>query len=162
MFFSLYGPWFWPINWLQENVPLLHALVNPGLRQRHWTEISNVIGFEMGPDPTMTLNKARYAPRAGHGWPWMAMATPGDRSVIKKGESPHGFVMGKWWGNDGKVMDHLGAENHRTKAGASSSKPWKWLPCLEGTWIPADRWIGGKSWTSEQYLVNTSWTAMNS
>eukprot|EP00435_Cladocopium_sp_Y103_P015241 s2361_g3.t1 len=42
----------------KENVPLLHALCNPGLRQRHWSEISNVIGFEMGPDPTMTLNKA--------------------------------------------------------------------------------------------------------
>ena len=72
----------------QENVPLLHALVNPGLRQRHWTEISNVIGFEMGPDPTMTLNKARHA---------RAMATFGDRSVIKRGNSP-------WisWENDGK------------------------------------------------------------
>ena len=43
----------------KENVPLLHALCNPGLRQRHWAEISNVIGFEMGPDPTLTLNKAR-------------------------------------------------------------------------------------------------------
>ena len=72
----------------QENVPLLHALVHPGLRQRHWTEISNVIGFERGPDPTMTLNKARHA---------RAMATFGDRSVIKRGNSP-------WisWENDGK------------------------------------------------------------
>ena len=43
----------------QENVPLLHALCNPGLRDRHWQEISNIIGFEMGPDPTLTLNKAR-------------------------------------------------------------------------------------------------------
>ncbi|CAK9071075.1 unnamed protein product [Durusdinium trenchii] len=42
----------------KENVPLLHALCNPGLRERHWTEISNVICFEMGPDPTLTLNKA--------------------------------------------------------------------------------------------------------
>ena len=41
----------------KENVPLLHALCNPGLRERHWAEISNVIGFEMGPDPTLTLNK---------------------------------------------------------------------------------------------------------
>ena len=40
-------------------MPLLHALCNPGLRDRHWQEISNIIGFEMGPDPTLTLNKAR-------------------------------------------------------------------------------------------------------
>lgn len=39
-------------------MPLLHALCNPGLRERHWSEISNIIGFEMGPDPSLTLNKA--------------------------------------------------------------------------------------------------------
>ena len=42
----------------KENVPLLHALCNPGLRERHWAEISNVIGFQMEPDPSLTLNKA--------------------------------------------------------------------------------------------------------
>jgi dynein heavy chain len=41
----------------KENVPLLHALCNPGLRGRHWKEISNIVGFALEPDPTFTLQK---------------------------------------------------------------------------------------------------------
>lgn len=41
----------------KENVPLLHALCNPGLRERHWKEISNVVGFEVRPEPSHNLQK---------------------------------------------------------------------------------------------------------
>jgi dynein heavy chain len=41
----------------KENVPLLHALCNPGLRERHWKEISNIVGFSLEPDPSFTLQK---------------------------------------------------------------------------------------------------------
>eukprot|EP00931_Biecheleriopsis_adriatica_P059471 TRINITY_DN3558_c0_g2_i1.p1 TRINITY_DN3558_c0_g2~~TRINITY_DN3558_c0_g2_i1.p1 ORF type:complete len:4446 (+),score=1220.06 TRINITY_DN3558_c0_g2_i1:273-13340(+) len=45
------------LDQFKENVPLLHALCNPGLRKRHWAEISNVIGFQLEPDPSFTLSK---------------------------------------------------------------------------------------------------------
>lgn len=41
----------------KEHVPLLHALLNPGLRDRHWKDISAVVGFTLEPDPTITLQK---------------------------------------------------------------------------------------------------------
>merc|ERR1719272_1676435 len=41
----------------KENVPLLHALCNPGLRDRHWKEVSNIVGFSLEPDPSFTLQK---------------------------------------------------------------------------------------------------------
>lgn len=40
-----------------EDVPLLNALCNPGLQDRHWKQISAVVGFYMNPDPTMTFQK---------------------------------------------------------------------------------------------------------
>jgi len=45
------------LDQFKENVPLLHALCNPGLRERHWKEISQVVGFCLEPDPTFTLEK---------------------------------------------------------------------------------------------------------
>ena len=41
----------------KENVPLLHAMCNPGLRDRHWKEISTVIGFQFEPEPSMNLQR---------------------------------------------------------------------------------------------------------
>jgi len=41
----------------KRTVPLLHALCNPGLRDRHWKEISNVIGFVIEPEPNQNLQQ---------------------------------------------------------------------------------------------------------
>ncbi|CEM30102.1 unnamed protein product [Vitrella brassicaformis CCMP3155] len=41
----------------KANLPLLHALCNPGLRERHWEEISNIVGFAMEPDSSFTLSR---------------------------------------------------------------------------------------------------------
>jgi dynein heavy chain len=41
----------------KEHIPLLHALCNPGLRDRHWQDISAVIGFPITPDPSFTLQR---------------------------------------------------------------------------------------------------------
>jgi len=41
----------------KQNLPLLHALCNPGLRQRHWEEISEIVGFSMERDPAFTLSR---------------------------------------------------------------------------------------------------------
>eukprot|EP00930_Biecheleria_cincta_P034372 TRINITY_DN23765_c0_g1_i1.p1 TRINITY_DN23765_c0_g1~~TRINITY_DN23765_c0_g1_i1.p1 ORF type:complete len:4302 (-),score=866.21 TRINITY_DN23765_c0_g1_i1:110-13015(-) len=41
----------------KQHLPLLHALCNPGLRQRHWEEISEVVGFSMERDAAFTLSR---------------------------------------------------------------------------------------------------------
>jgi len=45
------------LDGFKDKIPLLHALCNPGLRERHWKEISNIIGFTLDPDPTYHLQK---------------------------------------------------------------------------------------------------------
>lgn len=39
----------------KQHLPLIHALCNPGLRQRHWDEISEVVGFALERDQAFTL-----------------------------------------------------------------------------------------------------------
>eukprot|EP00971_Amphidinium_carterae_P132554 2625317-Amphidinium_carterae.1 len=46
------------LDQFKEHIPLLHALCNKGLRERHWKEISNIVGFVLEPDPSLTLQKA--------------------------------------------------------------------------------------------------------
>eukprot|EP00794_Sanderia_malayensis_P007414 gene7414-8234_t len=41
----------------KENVPVLSTLCNPGLRQRHWKAMSEIIGFDIAPDSSTTLRK---------------------------------------------------------------------------------------------------------
>eukprot|EP00931_Biecheleriopsis_adriatica_P059470 TRINITY_DN3558_c0_g1_i1.p1 TRINITY_DN3558_c0_g1~~TRINITY_DN3558_c0_g1_i1.p1 ORF type:complete len:4293 (+),score=1112.20 TRINITY_DN3558_c0_g1_i1:173-13051(+) len=41
----------------KQHLPLIHALCNPGLRQRHWDEISEVVGFAMERDHAFTLSR---------------------------------------------------------------------------------------------------------
>ncbi|CAE7543696.1 DNAH7 [Symbiodinium sp. CCMP2456] len=41
----------------KQHLPLIHALCNPGLRQRHWDEISEVVGFTMERDAAFTLSR---------------------------------------------------------------------------------------------------------
>ena len=38
------------------NLPLISTVCNPGLRERHWKEISQVIGFRFQPDEATTLS----------------------------------------------------------------------------------------------------------
>jgi dynein heavy chain, axonemal len=39
----------------RANIPLLTSLRNPGLRDRHWAQLSEAIGVELRPDPSLTL-----------------------------------------------------------------------------------------------------------
>jgi dynein heavy chain len=39
------------------NIPLIRVVCNPGLRDRHWVEMSNVSGFDIKPDGTTSLRK---------------------------------------------------------------------------------------------------------
>ncbi|CAJ1429265.1 unnamed protein product [Effrenium voratum] len=41
----------------KQHLPLIHALCNPGLRPRHWDEISEVVGFSMERDSAFTLSR---------------------------------------------------------------------------------------------------------
>merc|ERR1711904_673751 len=41
----------------QQHLPLVYALCNPGLRQHHWDEISEVVGFAMERDQAFTLDR---------------------------------------------------------------------------------------------------------
>ena len=36
------------LNNFRQQLPLIHALCNPGLRQRHWDEMSEVVGLALG------------------------------------------------------------------------------------------------------------------
>jgi dynein heavy chain len=37
------------------HLPLVTTICNPGLRDRHWKEISNIVGFRFQPDETTSL-----------------------------------------------------------------------------------------------------------
>ena len=41
----------------KEHLPLVQTLFNPGLRSRHWEQISELIGFPLAPDDDMCLSK---------------------------------------------------------------------------------------------------------
>ncbi|XP_065826535.1 dynein axonemal heavy chain 3-like isoform X2 [Oscarella lobularis] len=40
----------------RENIPLLQVVCNPGIRDRHWKQMGETVGFELKPDPTTTLS----------------------------------------------------------------------------------------------------------
>lgn len=48
-------------NEMKDHVPLLTALLNPGMKQRHWTKLSEVLGFEFALDDEITLHDALAA-----------------------------------------------------------------------------------------------------
>ncbi|KAG5839016.1 hypothetical protein ANANG_G00229870 [Anguilla anguilla] len=41
----------------KENVPMVCTLCNPGIRARHWTEMSSIVGYDLTPDSGTTLRK---------------------------------------------------------------------------------------------------------
>lgn len=42
---------------LQENVPVVSVLCNPGIRARHWDLMSKVFGHDLSPNSGTTLRK---------------------------------------------------------------------------------------------------------
>lgn len=45
------------IEEFKEHMPLVMTLGNPGLKERHWEMISEIVGFPMVPGPELTLAK---------------------------------------------------------------------------------------------------------
>uniref|UniRef100_A0A1I8HSD8 Dynein axonemal heavy chain 7 n=1 Tax=Macrostomum lignano TaxID=282301 RepID=A0A1I8HSD8_9PLAT len=45
------------VDEFKEHLPLISCLFNPGLRNRHWRQISNMIGCPLQPDSDMSLSK---------------------------------------------------------------------------------------------------------
>ena len=41
----------------KENMPLIQTLFNPGLRDRHWAKISEIVGYNLRPDDSYCLSK---------------------------------------------------------------------------------------------------------
>jgi len=42
---------------VQENIPLISTLCNPGIRARHWVKMSEIYGDDLTPDAGTTLRK---------------------------------------------------------------------------------------------------------
>ena len=42
----------------QKHIPLITAMRNPGLRDRHWERITNAVGFPVKADAGFSLNRA--------------------------------------------------------------------------------------------------------
>lgn len=40
----------------KENLPLLSTFCNPGIRDRHWEKMSDIVGFELKPSPDTPLS----------------------------------------------------------------------------------------------------------
>ncbi|XP_055007109.1 dynein axonemal heavy chain 7-like [Boleophthalmus pectinirostris] len=45
------------IKEFKEHVPLVSILCNPGIRQRHWDQMSKIVGYDITPDSGTTLRK---------------------------------------------------------------------------------------------------------
>ncbi|KAJ3039074.1 Dynein heavy chain 7, axonemal [Rhizophlyctis rosea] len=45
------------IDEFMVNIPLIHVLCNPGMRERHWNKMSEVAGFDIKPDSSSSLRK---------------------------------------------------------------------------------------------------------
>lgn len=41
----------------REHMPLIQTLFNPGLRERHWEQISDIVGFPIKQDDETNLSK---------------------------------------------------------------------------------------------------------
>ena len=45
------------IKKFQKNLPLMSAICNEGLRSRHWTKLSEIVGFEIKKDETTSFSR---------------------------------------------------------------------------------------------------------
>lgn len=45
------------IEEFKEHMPIVMTLGNPGMKQRHWDQVSEIVGFPIKIDTTMTLSK---------------------------------------------------------------------------------------------------------
>lgn len=41
----------------QDHIPVVSILCNPGIRSRHWGQMSEIVGYDLTPDPRTTLRK---------------------------------------------------------------------------------------------------------
>ena len=41
----------------REHMPLISTIFNPGLRDRHWEQISEIVGYTMKPDDSYCLSR---------------------------------------------------------------------------------------------------------
>ena len=41
----------------REHMPLISTLFNPGLRDRHWEQISDIVGYPLKPDDSYCLSR---------------------------------------------------------------------------------------------------------
>jgi dynein heavy chain, axonemal len=41
----------------KEYMPLVSTLFNPGMRERHWIQVSEIVGFPLRPDEDMCLSR---------------------------------------------------------------------------------------------------------
>ena len=56
------SPCLWALRSLvatsvQEIVPVISIMCNPGIRERHWSKMSEIAGFDLTPDTGTTLRK---------------------------------------------------------------------------------------------------------
>ena len=45
------------VDGFKEHLPLVNLLFNPGLRDRHWEAMSEIVGFHLKPDLSSNLQK---------------------------------------------------------------------------------------------------------
>ncbi|KAL5473898.1 hypothetical protein EMCRGX_G028462 [Ephydatia muelleri] len=45
------------LNTFKEHLPLLQVLCNPGIRDRHWQRMSEIVGFNLKPEPSTPITK---------------------------------------------------------------------------------------------------------
>uniref|UniRef100_A0A8B9BTY6 Dynein axonemal heavy chain 12 n=1 Tax=Anser brachyrhynchus TaxID=132585 RepID=A0A8B9BTY6_9AVES len=48
---------YFNIIYLRENIPTVNVFCNPGMRTRHWQQMSNIVGYDLTPDSGTTLRK---------------------------------------------------------------------------------------------------------
>lgn len=45
------------VEQFKEYLPLVSTLFNQGMRERHWTQVSEIVGFPLRPDDDMCLSR---------------------------------------------------------------------------------------------------------